>query len=156
MLEPKTVMEKDAQGFPGLAKKGQVLVINDNKAVREALSRKLRFSGLNVTIAGNGFEGGILFCNRSYDLVIIDLQIPQMNVWELSRIFKERYPKTPVLMVSALSDDKRWGNFDSNGVDAIILKPFKLAEIEETVQRLLRRRTQGERISGHLDGIVSA
>jgi CheY-like chemotaxis protein len=141
MLQSEIVMEIGRQPIPALETKRQLLVIEDNKTVREALSRMFVSLGYNVTLAGNGFNGGLLFCTRDYDLVIIDLQVPQLNVWELSRIFKQRSPSTPVMIITGFSKDKYWGNSDTNNVDAIIPKPFKLNEIEKLVQKLLNSGT---------------
>lgn len=67
-----------------------MLVIDDNMTVQDALSRSLSSLGHNVALAGNGLVGETLFLISPHDLVIVDLQMPLMNVWELSRIFKER------------------------------------------------------------------
>lgn len=139
MLQNEIVVEKAPHAIPPLGRKRQVLVVDDNEAVREILSRTLSFLGYDVTSAGNGLEAGTLFFTGSYDLVITDLQMPLMNGWELSRLIKERSPKTPVMVISGACDGKHWEKTNMRCVDAIILKPFKLKEIEGTVQRLLNR-----------------
>jgi len=141
MLQSEIVMEIGPQPIPALGTKRQLLVIEDNKTARDALPRMLVSLGHKVTLAGNGFDGGLLFCTREYDLVMIDLQVPQLNVWELSRIFKQRSPNTPVIVITGFSKDKHWENSDTNSVDAIIPKPFKLNEIEKLVQKLLNSGT---------------
>ena len=137
MLQHEIVTEQIAHPIPALERKRQVLVIDDDKAVREALSRRLVSLGHNTTLVSNGFDGGVLFCTRDYDLVIIDLQVPQMNVWELSRIFKEHAPKTPVIMAAWFGEDQYWADLGTSRVDALIRKPFTLSEIEKTVERVL-------------------
>ena len=140
MLQSEIVMEIGRQPIPALETKRQLLVIEDNKTVREALSRMFVSLGHKVTLAGNGFEGGILFLTRSYDLAIIDLDVPQMNIWELARILKEHSPKTPVIVASGLNRGEPLAEQDRDGVDAIIPKPFKLKELEGTVRRVLNSR----------------
>jgi CheY-like chemotaxis protein len=137
MLQSEILIDKGPHPIPALGRKRQVLVVDDNQAVREVLSRTLSFLGYDVTPAGNGLEAGTLFLTGSYDLVITDLQMPLMNGWELSRLIKERSPNTPVMVISGACDEKHWGKTNMRCVDAIILKPFKLKEIEGTVQRLL-------------------
>ena len=141
MLEPEIVMEKAPHTIPALGRKRQVLVVDDNEAVQEILSKLLSFLGYDVTLAGNSLEAGTLFLTGSYDLVITDLQMPLMNGWELSRLVKERSPNTPVIVITGFCDDKRWKKMNTNCVDAIIPKPFKLKEIDKTVQRLLNSGT---------------
>lgn len=137
MLRTEMVTEQGAHLIPPLGRKSQVLVVDDNKAVRDVLSRMLSFLGYDVTLAGNGLEAGTLFFTGSYDLVITDLQMPLMDGWELSRLIKERSPNTPVMVVSGAYDEKHWEKTEMRCVDAMILKPFKLKEIEGTVRRLL-------------------
>lgn len=137
MLRSEIVVEKAPHTIPPWGGKRQVLVVDDNEAVRDVLSRMLSFLGYDVTLAGNGIEAGKLFLTGSYDLVITDLQMPLMNGWELSRLIKERSPNTPVMVVSGACDEKHWEKMNMRCVDAIILKPFRLKEIEGTVQRLL-------------------
>jgi CheY-like chemotaxis protein len=137
MLEQEMAMEKGPHPIPSLGKKRQVLVVDDNKAVQDVLSRMLAFLGYSVTVAGNGLEGGTLFITSPYDLVITDLQMPLMNGWELSRLVKERSPKTPVILVTGSYDEKHSEKIGMKCVDAIIPKPFRVQEIEKTIQRLL-------------------
>jgi CheY-like chemotaxis protein len=137
MLEQEMAMEKGPHPIPSLGKKRQVLVVDDNKAVQDVLSRMLAFLGYSVTVAGNGLEGGTLFITSPYDLVITDLQMPLMNGWELSRLVKERSPKTPVILVTGSYDEKHCEKMSMNCVDAVIPKPFRVQEIEKTIQRLL-------------------
>lgn len=141
MLQSEIVMEKARHTIPPLGKKIQVLVVDDNEAVRDVLSRMLSLSGYDVTLAGNGLEAGTLFLTGSYDLVITDLQMPLMNGWELSRLVKERSPNTPVMVVSGACDEAHWKKPKMACVDAIILKPFRLEDIEGTVRRLLNSGT---------------
>ena len=137
MLQNEIMMERGPKPIPALGKKRQLLVVDDNEAVRDVLSRMLSFLGYDVTLAGNGLEAGTLFLTGSYDLVITDLQMPLMNGWELSRIIKQRSPNTPVMVVSGSCDEAHWEKTNMRCVDAIILKPFKLNDIEGTVRRLL-------------------
>ncbi len=141
MLEPEIVMEQGPHTIPALGTKRELLVIEDNKTVREGLSRSLVPLGYKVTLARNVYNGGFLFYTRHYDLVIIDLQVPQLNVWKLASIFKEHSPSTPVIVNTGFNKGEPLTKADKDKVDAIIPKPFKLKEIDTTVQRLLNSRT---------------
>jgi CheY-like chemotaxis protein len=137
MLEQEIAMDKGPHPLPSLGKKREVLIVDDNKAVQDVLSRMLSFLGYKVTLAGNGLEGGTLFLTSPYDLVITDLQMPLMNGWELSRLVKERSPKTPVILVTGSYDEKQCEKMSMSCVDAVIPKPFRVKDIEMTIQRLL-------------------
>jgi DNA-binding response OmpR family regulator len=137
MLQSETLMEKGPHQIPTWGRKWKLLVVDDNEGVREVLSKALAYWGYGATVAGNGLEAGSLFFTGSYDLVITDLQMPLMNGWELSRLVKERSPKTPVMVVSGACDERHWEKVDMNCVDAIIPKPVGLKEIHGTIRRLL-------------------
>jgi CheY-like chemotaxis protein len=141
MLGSGIVMEKDPHSVPALPKKGRLLVVDDDKAIQKVLSQALSFMGYDVTLAGNGLEAMALFLTGAYDLVMSDLQMPLMNGWELSRLVKERSPGTPVIVVTGHCDEKHWEKLNTSCIDAIILKPFKLEEIEQTVHTLLSSGT---------------
>ncbi len=138
MLASEIAREKGTLPIPPMEGRRQVLVVDDNRAVQDVISRMLTFLGYDVTVASNGIEGGTLFITGSYDLVITDLQMPLLNGWELSRLVKERSPKTPVILVTGSYDEKQCGKMGMNCIDAVIPKPFRLKEIEKTIQRLLK------------------
>jgi CheY-like chemotaxis protein len=137
MLEREIEMKKGPHAIPPIRKKKQLLVVDDNEAVQEILSRIFSIMGHDVTVADNGLEGMALFLAGSYDLVVTDIQMPLMNGWELSRLVKEHSSNTPVVVVTGSYDDTNWEKVNMNRVDAIIPKPFKLEDIQETVQGLL-------------------
>jgi two-component system capsular synthesis sensor histidine kinase RcsC len=141
MLEPEIVMEKDPRTIPALRKKGKLLVADDDQAIQKVLSTALSSMGYDVSLAGNGLEAMTLFLTSSYDLVMTDLGMPLMNGWELSRLVKEQSPSTPVIVMTGTNDDNLWEKLNTNSLNAMILKPFKLEEIEQTVLRLLNNGT---------------
>ena len=142
MVDHETVTEEGGRPLPALQRRREVLVVDDDVTVRDALSRLLSCRGCDVTLAGNGLEAGALLARGSYDLVITDLEMPLMNGWELSRLVKERSPKTPVIVVTGLNDHGHWEKMNMRYVDAIVMKPFRPEEIHGTVQRLLSNGTQ--------------
>ena len=137
MLASGIGMKKALQDISGLPKRGQLLVVDDNETIQDILSKILSFMRYDVTVADNGLEALALFRTGSFDLVMTDFQMPLMNGCELSRLVKEQSPNTPVVVVTGCCDNKDWENLNMNWIDAIILKPFSLKEIEKTVQRLL-------------------
>ena len=142
MLEPEIVMSKGPHTVPALGRKKQLLVVDDDNAIQTLLARALSFKGYDVTLAGNGLEAITLFHENSFDLVLTDLHMPIMDGGVFSRLVKEQSPNTPVIMITGEADSNRfWERLNMNCVDAIIPKPFKLKEIDTTVQRLLNAGT---------------
>jgi CheY-like chemotaxis protein len=138
MLTTGIVSEKELYTAQMLEKRRQVLVVDDNEAVRDVLSRVFSSLGYSVTVAVNGLEGGTFFLTGSYDLVVTDLQMPLMNGWELSRLVKERSPETPVVVITGCPGETHRGAMERNCVDAVIPKPFRIEEIERTVRSLVK------------------
>ena len=140
MLGQEIMMEEAPRTIPALGRKKHLLVVDDDKTIQTLLARVLSFKGYDVTLAGNGLEAQTLFHEDSFDLVLTDLHMPIMDGGRFSRLVKEQSPNTPVIMITGEADSNRlWEKLNMNCVDAIIPKPFKVKEIDTTVQRLLNR-----------------
>ena len=137
MFESEEMTEKDSHSISALAGKTHVLIVDDDEAIRKLLSKAFSLMGYDVALVGNGLEASTLFVTGSYDLVVTDFEMPLMNGSELSRIVKEKSPNTPVIVITGCCDNVMWEQMDKSCLDAIILKPFRLKEIEGTVRRLL-------------------
>lgn len=74
-----------------------MLVVDNNTAIQTVLSQLLLSLGHNATLAGNGFGGGVLFLISRHELVIVALQTPLLNIWELSRLCEERFRRSETL-----------------------------------------------------------
>src|SRR5437879_19805 len=92
-----------AQGrerMPG-AIKGRVLVIDDEADIRESLETLLDLEGYEVDLAQNGAEGERKLEQRAYDLVLLDLMMPEKSGMEVLRDVRERDRHTPIFMITA-------------------------------------------------------
>ncbi|MDR1505135.1 MAG: response regulator transcription factor [Prevotella sp.] len=119
----------------------KILVIEDEKRIAELLDKGLREFGFDITIAFDGDTGKRLILSNVYDLIITDIILPHYNGFELTQIIKEKYPDTPVIMLTALgaTDDKLDG-FDA-GADDYMVKPFDLRELNARIHVLLKRNS---------------
>ena len=141
MQECEIVTEKGPQAVPAPQQKGQLLVVDDDKAIRLLLSKMLSFMGYNVSLAGNGLQASTAFLTGCYDLVITDFEMPLMSGLELARLVKEQSPHTAVVVITGTCDDRDWEKLNTSCVDAVIAKPFKLEEIKKAVQSFLGSRS---------------
>ena len=82
------------------SKHKRILVVDDEQAIREILSKMLTWTGFEVEVACTGYEGLDLFRKLPFDLVITDLEMPEMNGWILTSHIKKQSPDTPVLLVT--------------------------------------------------------
>ena len=85
------------------AMKGRILVIDDEADIRESLATLLDLEGYEVDLAQNGAEGERRLEQRAYDLVLLDLMMPEKSGMEVLRDVRERDRHTPIFMITAYS-----------------------------------------------------
>ncbi len=117
----------------------RVLVIEDNPKMATAIQRGLRENGYAVDLCLTGFEGEEMAAAGEYDVIILDLMLPDRDGVEICRNLRRRCVKAPVLMLTALSStsDKIAG-LDA-GADDYLAKPFEFEELLARLRALLRR-----------------
>ena len=118
----------------------KILVVEDETKVAEVLKRGLSEEGFDVEVAYDGHVGLRLALNGSFDLILLDINLPGINGLEVCRQFREKDEVTPVLMLTALgmSDDIVAG-LDA-GADDYMPKPFRFNELYARIKALTRRR----------------
>ncbi|PZR28806.1 MAG: DNA-binding response regulator [Citrobacter freundii] len=118
----------------------KVLLIEDDPNIVELL--KIHLADLDCEIASrsNGQEGLALAKERSFDLIILDIMLPGMNGMEICRRIRQRDRKTPILMLTAKSEeiDKVLGL--ETGADDYLTKPFSVREFIARVKVIFRRK----------------
>ena len=116
-----------------------VLLAEDDRAVREALVRALRFEGYAVTAVADGSEALTAVAEREPDVVILDVMMPHIDGLATCRRLRERYRTLPVLMLTARHEvSDRVAGLDA-GADDYLTKPFALDELLARLRALLRR-----------------
>ncbi|MFN3648432.1 MAG: response regulator transcription factor [Armatimonadota bacterium] len=116
----------------------RVLVVEDERAIADAVALNLRDEGYEVTLAGRGDEGLRLATSEPFDLVILDLMLPGLDGRDVCRSIRQR-SAVPVLMLTARSRevDKVLGL--EIGADDYLTKPFGMLELMARVKALIRR-----------------
>jgi two-component system copper resistance phosphate regulon response regulator CusR len=117
----------------------KILLVEDEKKIAEALKKGLMEQHYHVELAFDGLIGWKLFEVHSFDLVILDINLPGMNGYELCKQIRKQNQMVPVVMLTALNatDDKVEG-FDA-GADDYIVKPFDFKELLVRIRALLKR-----------------
>jgi two-component system response regulator MprA len=116
-----------------------VLVVEDDRAVRESLDRALRLAGYRVALARDGLEGLEQLGTEAPDAVVADIMMPNLDGLGMCRAMRQKGDRTPVLMLTArdaVSD--RVAGLDA-GADDYLPKPFALEELLARLRALLRR-----------------
>ncbi|MED4569589.1 response regulator transcription factor [Brevibacillus agri] len=126
-------------------KKVQVLVVDDEWNMRNLLRIYLAKNGFEVTEAKNGNEAVALSTQQSFDLIILDIMMPDMDGWEVCRKIREK-KDTPIIMLTARNETKDKVKGLQIGADDYLVKPFEPEELLARVFALLRRASITEMI----------
>jgi two-component system response regulator MprA len=122
----------------------RVLVVDDERAVRDSLRRALELEGYDVELAADGEEAlERLAQNGEPDAVVLDILMPRMDGLEVCRRLRREGHSLPVLMLTARDEvENRVAGLDA-GADDYVTKPFALEELLARLRALLRRTTSG-------------
>jgi CheY-like chemotaxis protein len=117
---------------------GRALVVDDEDGVREALRHLLESLGFQTTGFARGAEAVTHFSDRasSYDVVILDLVLPDMSGREILAAMREIDPGVKILLVSGYAADEDVLSLVRDGTVGFLEKPFQLADLAESVTRL--------------------
>ena len=117
----------------------KILVVEDDTKMQIGLKDNLEFEGYDIKIAKNGKDGLQELLENSYDLVLLDVMLPQMSGFDVLKKARERGVATPVIMLTAKGEeiDKVLGL--ELGADDYVTKPFGLRELIARVKAVLRR-----------------
>ena len=117
----------------------RVLVVDDDRAVRESLRRSLEFNGYQVALAGDGAEALASIAGSAPDALVIDVMMPRLNGIETTRALRTAGNDLPILVLTARdSVGDRVEGLDA-GADDYLTKPFALEELLARLRALLRR-----------------
>ena len=119
--------------------KPRVLVVDDDRAVRDSLRRSLEFNGYDVVLAADGAEGLVAVGSHHPDVVVIDVMMPRLDGIETTRALRAAGNDVPILVLTARDAvGDRVEGLDA-GADDYLTKPFALEELLARLRALLRR-----------------
>jgi len=120
-----------------------ILLIEDNPGFAEGLRQNLEFDGYRVTVAADVASSARAISADPPDLIILDLMLPDGNGYDVLRTIRERDSVTPVLLLTALSEEAHKVRGFRLGADDFVTKPFGLLELLARIESLLRRSASG-------------
>lgn len=116
-----------------------ILIVEDVKELCTTLASSLKASGFEVDTSSDGLEAMELLETESYDLIVLDLNLPGMDGMEILENFRKFDNKTKIIILSARSQIKDRVEGLDKGANDFLIKPFHLEELEARIRSLLRR-----------------
>lgn len=117
----------------------KILIVEDEPKVAAFIKKGLEENGFAAEIARDGLVGKAMALANQYKLIILDLNLPLLNGFQLCKLIRENIPNIPVLMLTALGGiDEKVKGFEA-GADDYLLKPFEFKELLLRIKALLKR-----------------
>ena len=125
-----------------------ILVIEDDRSILKGLEKNLQYEGYKVLTAADGERGLELAVNKRPDLILLDIMLPKVNGFEICKTLKKHDIDTPIIVISAKTQevDKIMGL--DLGADDYITKPFSLRELLARINAVLRRKRKFDDLPG--------
>jgi two-component system, OmpR family, copper resistance phosphate regulon response regulator CusR len=124
----------------------KILIIEDEQKIADTLKMGLAENGYHVEVAYDGKIGERLFSAHDFNLIVLDINLPGINGYELTKIIRARDVHIPIIMLTSLSslNDKIEG-YDA-GADDYMIKPFEFRELLVKIRVLLKRTMSSQQI----------
>jgi two-component system copper resistance phosphate regulon response regulator CusR len=117
-----------------------ICLVEDEQKVAAFISKGLEEQGYKIRIANDGISAKALLQNNDFDLLILDVMLPDINGIELCRQIRFTNTKTPILMLTALDQIQNKVSGLKAGADDYLVKPFHFIELLARIEALLRRQ----------------
>lgn len=124
-----------------------ILIIEDEYSLADAIAEMLKKEKFNVTIKTNGEDGENEALTGDYDLILLDVMLPIKNGFEILTNIRNSKIKTPVIMLTAKSEINDKLNGLENGADDYITKPFSTRELIARIKIILKRTNNTDDVS---------
>ena len=138
------------EGRPGESRQGmhgvvRVLVIDDDADIRRLLCDILTSAGHLVADACNGAEGIEIFKKEAFDLVLTDLEMPEMSGWEVARSIKNHNPDITIALITGWGETIDSAQLRESGISTIVNKPFRMDQIINLAREVQAGTLSGQR-----------
>lgn len=116
-----------------------ILLVEDDKRISEFIVKGLEEKGMHVQLASSGDEARKCILNGDWDLILMDIMLPDIDGIQLTKMIRFKKDYTPILMLSALSDTTDKIDALDGGADDYLTKPFHFSELLSRINALTRR-----------------
>ena len=120
-----------------------ILVVDDETSIRTIIRKYAEFEGHQVTEAGDGVEAVLLCRSNTYDIIIMDIMMPELDGFSACRKIR-KITQTPIIMLSARGEEYDRINGFAVGVDDYVVKPFSPKELMLRIDAIMKRVNQSK------------
>ena len=131
-----------------------ILIVDDEEMIRKLIRKYAEFEGHTVTEAVDGMDAVIKFKNGSYDIIIMDIMMPELDGFSASREIRKT-SNVPIVMLSARGEEYDKINGFEIGIDDYVVKPFSPKELLLRVNAILKRAKASEKAEENKNEIIS-
>ena len=132
----------------------KILIVDDEDMIRKLIRKYAEFEGHTVTEASNGMDAVMKFSRDKFDIVIMDIMMPELDGFSASRKIRET-SNVPIIMLSARGEEYDKINGFEIGIDDYVVKPFSPKELMLRVDAIMKRARASEKKEENKNEIVS-
>ena len=131
-----------------------ILVVDDEEMIRKLIRKYAEFDGHSVTEACDGMDAVIKFKNGKFDLIIMDIMMPELDGFSASREIR-KFSSVPIIMLSARGEEYDKINGFEIGIDDYVVKPFSPKELMLRINAIIKRSAKKEEEAQPKNQVVS-
>jgi two-component system copper resistance phosphate regulon response regulator CusR len=128
----------------------KILIIEDDQRIAQNISKGLEEKGFETEIAFDGKIGLKFALNQEFDLILLDINMPAMNGYEVCKEIRKKNTNVPIIMLTALGETEDKIEGFENGADDYIVKPFDFRELMARINVFLKRKGSNTDLSNNL------
>ncbi len=139
--------EKEVINIPQEKGFQKILLVEDDEINQKVVQRVLNDFSYQVDIANNGIEAISFYEKKEYDIILMDIQMPEMNGIEATRIIREKeglFKHTPIIALTAYALEGDKERFISKGMDDYITKPINMSQLISSLHKMLQKKEESE------------
>lgn len=125
----------------------RILLVEDDSKLGPTIRKELIVAGYEVDLAPDGNQAELLFNTHAYSLVLLDINVPYVDGWELCLRFRKKSKTIPIIMLTALGELQDKIDAFDNGADDYLIKPFHFNELLARIKVFLKRSGSNEIIN---------
>lgn len=130
-----------------------ILVVDDEVRIRSMIRKYAEFEGHTVTEAGDGMQAVLLVREGGYDIVIMDIMMPELDGFSACREIRKR-SQIPIIMLSARGEEYDRINGFEVGIDDYVVKPFSPKELMLRVEAVMKRTRGGSEAAKQVNQVI--